>query len=327
MIDGYSLPDLGTETEPGGNSIFNNGNYDVRNQNTTEVKAELNWWGQSPPNPAFFGGKVDYTPWLTEPPPPIAPPPSIISISPNAGPLAGGTWIKITGTNFATGATVDVGGNPATDVIVVSETEITAKTPVGTAGAKDVSVTNPDGQSATLPNGFFYGTVSATGDVSGDGTISAYDAALILQYVVGLIDCFPADCPASQAAQRYISGEITIDELDKILQKLGYPSVFKLLGFENQLLQNYPNPFNPETWIPFKLAQNASVTINIYDTKGQLIRTISVGNKPAGVYLAKDKAAYWDGRDNAGEKVSSGLYFYTLEAGKFRSTRKMVIVK
>ncbi|MBM3242887.1 T9SS type A sorting domain-containing protein [Candidatus Poribacteria bacterium] len=93
------------------------------------------------------------------------------------------------------------------------------------------------------------------------------------------------------------------------------------------LLQNYPNPFNPDTWLPFKLAQNAPVSINIYDTKGQLIRTIALGNKNAGIYLTTDKAAYWDGRDSFGEKVSSGVYYYTLQAGEFRATRKMVIVK
>ncbi len=165
------------------------------------------------------------------------------------------------------------------------------------------------------------------GDVSGDGTISAYDAALILQYVIGLIDKFPATSPISQAAQKYISGEISIDELDSILQKWGYPSVFKLLGLENQLLQNYPNPFNPETWIPFKLAQSAPVTINIYDVKGQLLRALHIGNKGAGIYVTKDKAAYWDGMDTLGEKVGSGIYFYTLQAGDFSATRKMLIVK
>ncbi len=164
-------------------------------------------------------------------------------------------------------------------------------------------------------------------DVSGDGTISALDAALILQYVIGLIDKFPATSPISQAGQKYISGEISIDELDRMLQKWGYPSVFKLLGLENQLLQNYPNPFNPETWIPFKLAQSAPVTINIYDVKGQLIRTLHIGNKGAGIYVTKDKAAYWDGRSRNGEKVASGVYYYQLRAGEFRATRKMVILK
>ena len=93
------------------------------------------------------------------------------------------------------------------------------------------------------------------------------------------------------------------------------------------LLQNFPNPFNPETWIPFKLAQNAPVTISIYDTKGQLIRAISLGNKNAGIYTTKSKAAYWDGPDNLGEKVSSGVYFYQIQAGDFTATRKMAILK
>jgi hypothetical protein len=164
-------------------------------------------------------------------------------------------------------------------------------------------------------------------DTSGDGTISAYDAALILQYLVGLIDQFPATSPIGQAAHKYIAGDITIAELDRILQSFGYPSVFKLLGYDNQLLQNYPNPFNPETWMPFELAQNVPVSISIYDTTGQLIRTISLGNRPAGIYTTRDRAAYWDGRDGLGEQVSSGLYFYTLQAGEFRATRKMAIVR
>lgn len=96
---------------------------------------------------------------------------------------------------------------------------------------------------------------------------------------------------------------------------------------EFALLQNYPNPFNPETWISFKLAQDTPVTISIYDLKGQLIRTISLGNKNAGIYTTKDRAGYWDGRDSLGEKVASGMYYYTLQAGEFRATRKMVVVK
>jgi hypothetical protein len=95
----------------------------------------------------------------------------------------------------------------------------------------------------------------------------------------------------------------------------------------NVLRQNYPNPFNPETWIPFNLAQDTLVTISIYDTKGQLIRTIALGNRTAGIYTTKDKAAYWNGTDSLGEKVASGVYYYQLQAGEFRATRKMVIVK
>jgi len=93
------------------------------------------------------------------------------------------------------------------------------------------------------------------------------------------------------------------------------------------LLQNYPNPFNPETWLPFQLAQDASVTISIYNARGQLIRMLYLGNQPAGVYMTKDRAAYWNGRNRSGQKVASGIYFYTLQAGDFFATRKMVIVK
>ena len=93
-------------------------------------------------------------------------------------------------------------------------------------------------------------------------------------------------------------------------------------------LQNYPNPFNPDTWIPYQLAVDAPVTITIYNLKGQLIRAIALGDRKVGVYVTKEKAAYWDGRDDAGEKVGSGVYFYTLRmAGEFIATRKMLIVK
>jgi hypothetical protein len=96
---------------------------------------------------------------------------------------------------------------------------------------------------------------------------------------------------------------------------------------ETRLLQNLPNPFNPDTWIPYKLASDASVTISIYNLKGQLIRALHLENQKAGNYLTKDRAAYWDGKNSLGDKVASGIYFYTLQAGNFRATRKMVIVK
>ena len=93
------------------------------------------------------------------------------------------------------------------------------------------------------------------------------------------------------------------------------------------LYPNYPNPSNPETWIPFQLAQDASVTISIYNTKGHLVRTILLGNKNAGVYTTKKNAAYWNGHNNAGEKVASGIYFYQFKAGNFAATRRMLVVK
>ena len=93
------------------------------------------------------------------------------------------------------------------------------------------------------------------------------------------------------------------------------------------LFQNFPNPFNPETWFPYRLAADAPVTFRIYNIQGQLMRELNLGTQAAGNYLSRDAAAYWDGRDEYGEMVSSGVYFYTLEAGAFQSTRRMLILK
>ena len=93
------------------------------------------------------------------------------------------------------------------------------------------------------------------------------------------------------------------------------------------LLANYPNPFNPETWIPYQLAEPAEVTLRIYTVGGALVRTLNLGHQSAGIYQQRNRAAYWDGRNQVGEPVASGVYFYTLTAGDFTATRKMLIMK
>lgn len=110
------------------------------------------------------------------------------------------------------------------------------------------------------------------------------------------------------------------------------PSSDKLIvtwgRIKNCLYQNYPNPFNPDTWIPFQLAESADVSINIYDITGRLIRSINLGELPAGTYINKDKAVHWNGSNSTGEKVSSGVYFYHLKAGDYSSaTKSMLILK
>lgn len=96
---------------------------------------------------------------------------------------------------------------------------------------------------------------------------------------------------------------------------------------ETRLLLNYPNPFNPETWIPYQLAEATKVTVMIHAMNGSLIRTLELGHQSAGTYKSKSQAAYWDGRNELGEQVASGLYFYTLTAGDFSATHKMLIRK
>ena len=93
------------------------------------------------------------------------------------------------------------------------------------------------------------------------------------------------------------------------------------------LLANYPNPFNPETWIPYYLAKDTEVSVEIYDVTGNLIRQLDIGHQKAGDYTSRNLAAYWDGRCETGEHVVSGVYFYMLTTDDYIATRKMVILK
>jgi len=94
-----------------------------------------------------------------------------------------------------------------------------------------------------------------------------------------------------------------------------------------ELLQNYPNPFNPDTWIPYHLPEVGMVVISIYDVNGRIVRKLDLGNKEAGIYASRDKAAYWDGRNDSGERVSSGVYFYQIQSGRFSKVMKLVVVE
>jgi len=162
------------------------------------------------------------------------------------------------------------------------------------------------------------------GDVDNDGQVNIFDLVLVgshfgektapsidnislLQQIHDILKVVPNPTPNLKLA---------LIELEKLLSPT-----------ETELLQNYPNPFNPETWIPFQLSEPVNVVISIYDVDGQLIRKIRLGKMPAGVYVSKDKAAYWDGKDSLGQQVVSSVYFYTLQAGEFRATKKMVILR
>ena len=112
--------------------------------------------------------------------------------------------------------------------------------------------------------------------------------------------------------------------LEELLQLL---TEMKARPEASALLPNYPNPFNPETWLPYHLAKATDVALTIYDVRGSVVRTLKIGHQPAGVYQSKHRAAYWDGKNELGEKVASGLYFYTLTAGDFTATRKLLIAK
>jgi len=94
-----------------------------------------------------------------------------------------------------------------------------------------------------------------------------------------------------------------------------------------EIYQNYPNPFNAETFLPLALSKPEHVVITICDPMGRLVRKLNLGYKKAGYYLDRDKAAYWDGKNDEGEVMPSGLYFYLFDAGNIRTTKKIILLK
>ena len=126
-------------------------------------------------------------------------------------------------------------------------------------------------------------------------------------------------------------GLLRVEDDGSAIFDLGIANLEALLASiiptETRLLLNYPNPFNPETWIPYQLAEATKVTVMIHAMNGSLVRTLELGHQAAGTYKSKSQAAYWDGRNEFGEQVASGLYFYTLTAGDFSATHKMLVRK
>ena len=190
-------------------------------------------------------------------------------------------------------------------------------------------------QDLVLVVGQFGQTGANDADMNGDGVVNIQDLVLVVGqfgntaaapsfHPQALIPLTAADVEGwlTQAQQigltdpAYLRGIAVLEQL-----------LAALTPKETVLLPNYPNPFNPETWIPYRLAEDGNVTLTIYDGSGQIVRTLEVGHRIAAVYESRDKAIYWDGRNNVGERVASGVYFYTLIADDFSATRKMLILR
>ena len=181
-----------------------------------------------------------------------------------------------------------------------------------------------------------FGTTNAQGDANGDGVVDRDDVLLVLGALDGLgAPPHMASTSTAESLRQWIDHAKLRNNPDVEFQN-GIAVLEQLLAVlleqemvpaQTALLTNYPNPFNPETWIPYHLSEPAEVTLSIYSAGGQLVRTLTLGHQPAGVYQSKSRAAYWDGRNAVGERVASGLYFYTLTAGDFAATRKMLIMK
>ena len=135
-----------------------------------------------------------------------------------------------------------------------------------------------------------------------------------------------ADSPNPMIGVEAVRHIVTVDDVKNSTIQLEDLVAYEIPA-ETALLRNYPNPFNPETWIPYHLSEDADVTLRIYSINGELVRSIDVGHQTAAKYDTRSKAIYWDGRNRFGEQVASGIYFYSLSAGDFSATRKMVILK
>ena len=179
-------------------------------------------------------------------------------------------------------------------------------------------------------------TGKSRADVNGDGVVNIQDLVLVAA-------AFGEGAAASPTLHASDLEGLTAAEVQDLLRQarqmaLTDPAYLRgiavleqllarLLPKETALLPNYPNPSNPETWIPYQLAKPAKVTLHIYSVTGELVRTLALGHQLAGRYQSRSRAASWDGRNSLGETVASGIYFYTLSAGDFTATRRMLIRK
>ena len=172
-------------------------------------------------------------------------------------------------------------------------------------------------------------------DVNGDGELTIDD----LTQIINNLDADAAAAPALSPLRNALALEKIQAAIDLLLASNdGSIGVQRTLAYlqnllaaarpdETRLLANYPNPFNPETWIPYQLSRGSDVRITLYDTRGRVVRRLVLGYQSAGYYTSRSRAAYWDGKNDVGESVASGLYFYTFTTGNFTATRKMLIRK
>ena len=172
-------------------------------------------------------------------------------------------------------------------------------------------------------------------DVNRDGVVTVLDLVLVAGTFDGAAAAPSAQPQAPETltaveVQGWLTDARSLEAKDPIMKRgivLLEQLLVSLIPTETELLANYPNPFNPETWIPYRLAEDAFVTLTIYDTAGQVVRTLEVGHRIASAYENRSKAIYWDGRNDLGEGVASGIYFYALSAGDYSAMRKIVILK
>ena len=248
--------------------------------------------------------------------------------------------------HFPTGVATDAAGNPSNVVnsprvyvekhrpsVVISVPDSTVETATFT-----IRITfDRGGSPSARPLGFEQSDVSLTNNTAGatitkwtDKLAGVFEAEITVtrsgSVTFGVLENVATDL-AGNGNTAAIQKTVTITLTDNQGEAPFASGHITDSPSETLLLSNYPNPFNPETWIPYHLADPGDVRITIYDMKGHVVKHLELGHQPAGFYTNRGRAAYWNGRNAVGEKVVSGVYFYTLTAGDFAATRKMLILK
>ena len=258
---------------------------------------------------------------------------------------AGGGTLSTTGAvtdnNGRAESILTLGPDPGTNTVTVSVTGIeeeqsvsaTAEPPPIPEDVNRDDVVNILDLVAVAANLGNMGTDLAA-DVNGDGVVNILDLVVVAG-TLGNAAAPPSDPRAlamltAAEVGRWLAQAQTLDLTDGTTQ-MGVLVLEQLMAAltpeETLLLPNYPNPFNPETWIPYQLSRDAEVTLSIYDADGFMVRRLELGHQLVGYYRDRGKAVYWDGRNDVGERVASGVYFYHLAAGDISATRKMLILK
>ena len=254
-----------------------------------------------------------------------------------------GAAIAMTDENGKAQTTLTLGPNPGTNSVHVYAPEFEGHAVFHAIADSEMppvsSDVNGDGTVNILDLVLVASALGSAGDnlaadMNGDGVVNILD----LVFVAGMLGDAAAPSARLQALETFTAAEvkqwlndIRLLRLENPIAQRGIMMLERLLASlipeETELLANYPNPFNPETWIPYRLAESAFVTLTIYDLSGQAVRTLDVGRQIASAYENRSKAIYWDGRNELGQRAASGVYFYHLSAGDYSATRKMLILK
>ena len=263
----------------------------------------------------------------------------IFSVASGGGTLSVTT--AATDSNGQVESILTLGPNPGTNTVTVSVTGIPEAQPINVTAEPPPIPEDVNGDDAV--NILDLVAVAANlgdegadlaADVNGDGVVNILD----LVVVAGAIGNAAAPSSDPRVLAMLTATEVGqwLDQAQRLnltdaTTQMGVLALERLAAAltpeKTALLPNYPNPFNPETWIPYQLSRDAEVTLTIYDANGFMVRRLDLGHQLVGYYSDRGKAVHWDGRNNLGESVASGVYFYHLSAGDFSATRKMLILK